>query len=169
MLHELTRGRWLFPVLLVVLGAVAITARAIAAGPAPSLLESVDADDLRRGGIELRQPSSPDLSVATVSRTDAERLALDKAGGGSVIEAKLLVATDTFANNGLTCLCWVISSHPDGGPYIHQPIPWDESAAKTRVVADRWYHLDFVDARTGKWLYGAEHANTHEETVKEAP
>jgi hypothetical protein len=37
------------------------------------------------------------------------------------------------------------------------------------VVADRWFHLDFVDARTGKWLYGAEHADTHTETVKEAP
>ena len=134
------------------------------APPEPPFLQTVMPQDLRKGGVELREPTALDLATARVSREQAEQQALYQFSGGKILEARLLVAKDTLADNGTTCFCWVISSDPDADPYIHQPIPV-EGQPQIRVVADKSYRLDFIDAITGKWLYAAEHSDVHNETV----
>ena len=165
MLNKWNAPRWMIVALLLTVG-VAATARAVGANatPEPSLLQSVGPPDLRKGGVELRAPAASDLAAARVSREQAEAKALYAFSGGKILEAKLLIAKDTFADNGITCFCWVISSDPDAAPYIHQPIPW-EGQPRIRVVADKSYRLDFIDAITGKWLYAAEHSDVHDEIV----
>lgn len=165
MLHKWTAMHWTIVALLLTVG-VAVTARAIGAGatPEPSLLQTVIPQDLRKGGVELREPTASDLARARVSREQAEQQALYQFSGGKILEARLLMAIDTLADNGTACFCWVISSDPDADPYIHQPIPF-EGQPQIKVVADKSYRLDFIDAVTGKWLYGAEHSDVHNETV----
>ena len=165
MLRKWTAMHWTVVALLLTIG-VAVTARAIGAGatPEPSFLQTITPQDLRKGGVELRAPTAPELATARVSREQAEEQALYQFSGGKILEARLLIAKDTFADNGITCFCWVISSDPDADPYIHQPVPFD-GQPPIRVVADKSYRLDFVDAVTGKWLYGAEHSGVHNETL----
>lgn len=168
MFKRIGRLQWTIGALLLTVAAAAVTARSMGANstPEPSLLQSVSTQDLRKGGVGLREATPAELAGSKVTREQAEALALYQFAGGQIFESKLLVATDTFADNGITCLCWVISSDPDGEPYIHQPIPID-GQSQIKVVADKSFRLDFVDAVSGKWLYGAEHSDVHNETVQE--
>jgi hypothetical protein len=167
---NITRTPYLMAVLLLAIAGVWIAARTMGAGATaePPALQSIDREELARGGIQLREPSAAELQGAKVLREAAEALALYQFGGGRILEAKVLVATDTFADNGITCLCWVISSDPDVDPYIHQPIPV-EGEGQIRIVPTKSFRLDFVDARSGEWLYGAEHSDIRQELIESNP
>ena len=84
---------WTIVALLLTVG-VAVTARAIGAGatPEPSLLQTVIPQDLRKGGVELREPTASDLARARVSREQAEQQALYQVSGGKILEARLVTA-----------------------------------------------------------------------------
>jgi hypothetical protein len=117
---------------------------------------------LDASSIELAIPQPQDAAKATVTKQQAEGIARAHFGEGAVLESGLLQVVDRLSEPAMSCFCWVVSSAPAGGVYIHQPPP-QEGKTVTRFVPTETFHLDFIDAVTGKWLYAAEGAHGADE------
>lgn len=129
-----------------------------ASGQAPprSPLATVDRDMLESSKIAVAEPASARVASAKVGRAAAEQLARAKFPGYTVREVALLEVVDTIGGAAQSCLCWVVSSLPtEGQIYVHQPPPADGETARPFTVV-RPFHLDFIDAVTGEYLYSAE-------------
>jgi hypothetical protein len=121
-----------------------------------SPLATVDRDMLDFSSLDLTQPTGARAAAATLGRPAAEQLARTKFPGYIIREVALLEVTDTAGGAAQRCLCWVVSSLPENGQvYVHQPAPIDGQPSKAYTIV-RAFHLDFIDAVTGKYLYSAE-------------
>lgn len=143
-------------------GLVGWAGQASGSGPTPSPLQSVSTSMLDASNIELTTPKSQDAAKATVTKERAEGIARSHFGEGPVLESGLLQVVDRLSEPAMSCFCWVVSSAPVGGVYIHQPPPQEGKTVK-RFVPTETFRLDFIDAVTGKWLYAAEGAHGADE------
>ncbi len=127
------------------------------------VLKSVPADLLESHGIHLARAAT--TGHLPVSRAEAEEMTREHWPGITVREAVLArVETENHVSDG--CLCWVVSSMPAGGIMISGPMPLTDADATARAqyVAELragmhdQYHIDVIDATTGRWLFASEGA-----------
>lgn len=155
---------------LLAVAALAITAAVTLGGGSsnavgePGVLKTVPDSVLAGGNLHFTAASGQQLAAARIDQAHADDVAL-KHTAGKIIETVLANVDDQLSEPSLKCLCWVIASEPPGGVYLHQPIP-REGQPVVRFVPTQTYHLDFVDAATGEWLYAAEGAHGADQLVK---
>lgn len=128
----------------------------------PSPLALLSQRALNASGLNLTVPKDSELAKAEIGRAVAEETAIRQFGGGQILESRILYVQDEFGGGGGSiCLCWVVSSKPAGGNYIHQPVA-NEGEGVFRFTVEQEYRLDMIDAVSGVWLYAASGAVGHD-------
>lgn len=132
-----------------------------APGSPDAVLDSVPADLYEQQGIQLSPPVSVPSTSIDVSQAD--RVSVNRAPGSKIVESKLLNVDAQTTTGEIKCLCWVVSTDPPGGIFISGPLGGTEAQRATAIANLRSqmqnpYHLDFIDAESGKWLFAAEGA-----------
>lgn len=119
-------------------------------GAGPPTLATVSATALASQGIELLVPQGQ----VRVSRARADSAALDQFAG-TVLESVLATVRSPGGPILDGCLCWVVSIRPTNPKSFVAP-----PGESPRPATVDWL-LVFVDARTGRFVFGAE-SNTVE-------
>ena len=152
-------ARWIAAAFMLALlaGAVLFTSRVSGQDASTVSFHSVTPGQVADHGYRLLDPSNADRTSATVDRFQAEKAAA-AAVPGTVIEGRLVVVrnlNELDPKAPWSCVCWAFSREPAYG-WIGA-IGGTQNGSRPEKL-EHGYHLDFVDARTGEWIFAIEEA-----------